>query len=149
MNNITALKRRASRAKRFPDNTCPASRHLHLIAQRLASGKPYPMLVDEPQHCSETMLAVLASLWEARSKLAKLDGPRATGGPLTRADAIALWHAVDAMRWSLRAMRDMNPEVQEHIPAETRRHEAAKAALRKVQAQVRGARKARKDSANG
>ena len=69
---ITALKRRAACAKRFPDNTCPASRHLHLMAQRLAAGKPYPMLADEPQHCAETMLAVLASLWEARSELARL-----------------------------------------------------------------------------
>lgn len=134
---VATLKRRASRAKRFPDNTCPASRHLHLIAQRLAAGKPYPMLAEEPQHCAETMLAVLASLWEARTKLAKLSGPRATGGPLSKADATALWHAVDAMRWNLRVMRDMNPEVQEHIPAETERHDAAKAALRKVQALVR------------
>lgn len=135
--SMADLKRRASRAKRFPDNTCPASRHLHLMAQRLAAGKPYPMLADEPKQCAETMLAVLASLWEARTKLAKLDGPRATGGPLTKADATALWHAIDAMRWSLKAMKDMNPEVQEHIPAETERFDAARAALRKVQAQVR------------
>lgn len=69
---LTTLKRRATRAKRFPHNTCPASRHLHLMAQRLAAGKPYPMLADEPQHCAETMLSVLASLWEARTELAKL-----------------------------------------------------------------------------
>lgn len=70
--SMATLKRRASRAKRFPDNTCPASRHLHLIAQRLAAGKPYPMLTEEPQHCAETMLAVLAALWSARTELAKL-----------------------------------------------------------------------------
>ena len=70
--SIATLKRRATRAKRFPTNTCPASRHLHLIAQRLAAGKPYPMLAEEPQHCAETMLAVLVSLWEARTELAKL-----------------------------------------------------------------------------
>lgn len=63
---------------------------------------------------------------------------------LTKADATALWHAVDAMRWSLKAMQNMNPEVQEHIPAEQARFDAARAALRKVQAQVREARKARK-----
>ena len=70
--SIATLKRRATRAKRFPTNTCPASRHLHLIAQSLAAGKPYPMLAEEPQHCAETMLAVLVSLWEARTELAKL-----------------------------------------------------------------------------
>lgn len=70
--SIATLKRRATRAKRFPTNTCPASRHLHLIAQRLAAGKPYPMLAEEPQHCAETMLAVLEALWSARTELAKL-----------------------------------------------------------------------------
>ena len=72
--NLAALKRRASRARRFPQNTCPASRHLHLMAQQLAAGKPYPMLTDEPQHCAETMLSVLESLWKARTELAKLKG---------------------------------------------------------------------------
>lgn len=57
--------------------------------------------------------------------------------PLTKADATALWHAVDAMRYELRAMRDMAPEVQAHIPAATERCDAARAALRKVQALVR------------
>jgi hypothetical protein len=72
--HMAALKRRATRAKKFPDNTCPASRHVHLMAQRLAQGKPYPMLTDEPQHCAESMLAVLAALWEARTKLKKATG---------------------------------------------------------------------------
>ena len=67
--HMTALKRRASRAKKFPDNTCPASRHLHLMALRLAAGKPYPMLTEDPVYCAETMLAVLASLWEHRTRL--------------------------------------------------------------------------------
>jgi len=30
------LRRRVNRARNFPDNTCPASRHLHLIAEALA-----------------------------------------------------------------------------------------------------------------
>lgn len=62
---------------------------------------------------------------------------------LTKADAAALWHAVDAMRWNLRVMRTM-ADLQQHIPAEQARFDAARAALRKVQAQVREARKARK-----
>ena len=133
---LADLKRRAARAKRFPTNTCPASRHLHLMAQRLAAGKPYPMLADEPKHCAETMLAVLTSLWEARTKLAKLDGLRATGGPLTKADATALWHAVDDMKLNVKVMKDM-PDIAKHIPAAQARLHASRAALRKVQALVR------------
>lgn len=134
--SMTDLKRRASRAKRFPTNTCPASRHLHLMAQRLADGKPYPMLADEPTQCAETMLAVLTSLWEARTKLAKLEGPRATGGPLTKAEATALWHAVEDMKLNVKVMKDM-PDIAENIPAAQTRLQAAQAALRKVHALVR------------
>ena len=65
-------RRRVNRARNFPENTCAASRHLHLMADRLASGKPYPMLTEEPQHCAMTMLAVLESLWKARTELARL-----------------------------------------------------------------------------
>ena len=58
-NKLQNLRRRVNRARNFPDNTCPASRHLHLIAEALAGGRPYPMLQDEPEHCAGTMLAVL------------------------------------------------------------------------------------------
>jgi len=67
---IKLLRDRVELARKFPTNTCPASRHLHLIAEHLASGKPYPMLQEEPEHCAETMLSVLESLWNARNKLA-------------------------------------------------------------------------------
>lgn len=66
------LSRRVNSARGFPDNTCPASRHLHLMAASLAAGKPYPMLNEEPQHCAETMLSVLESLWKARTEISKL-----------------------------------------------------------------------------
>lgn len=68
---MTELKRRAGRARNI-SVTCPASRHLHLMADRLAAGKPYPMLTEEPQHCAESILAVLAALWTARAQLARL-----------------------------------------------------------------------------
>jgi hypothetical protein len=63
------LRRRVQRARNFP-NTCPASRHLHLMAERLAKGQRYPMFHEEPQHCAETMLSVLESLWKLRNKWA-------------------------------------------------------------------------------
>lgn len=71
-NKLQNVRRRVNRARRFPDNTCPASRHLHLIAERLAAGKKYPMLDEEPEHCAGSMLAVLEALWKARTKLAEL-----------------------------------------------------------------------------
>lgn len=53
--------------------TCPATRHPHIMAEALANprkkGLRYPMLLEEPEHCAETMLAVLACLWEARQHL--------------------------------------------------------------------------------
>lgn len=61
------LLRRVEAARKFPVNTCQASRHLHMIAEYLAKGKPYPMLNDEPEHCAETMLSVLESLWTLRT----------------------------------------------------------------------------------
>ena len=63
------LRRRVNRARDFPANTCSASRHLHMIAERLAAGKPYQMLQDEPDHCAETILSVLEALWKARTEL--------------------------------------------------------------------------------
>jgi len=70
-------RRRVNRARNFPENTCAASRHLHLMAERLAGAKPYPMLQEEPQHCAMTMLAVLESLWKARTELSRLKTPNA------------------------------------------------------------------------
>jgi hypothetical protein len=69
------VRRRVNRARNFPENTCSASRHLHLIAAELAAGRPCPMLREEPQHCAFTMLAVLEALWKARTELALLKTP--------------------------------------------------------------------------
>lgn len=70
--HIPNLRRRVSRARSFPHNTCPASRHLHLMALGLLRKSGYPMLQEEPEHCAQTMLAVLESLWKARTELARL-----------------------------------------------------------------------------
>ena len=60
------LRRRVVKVRDFPANTCPYSRHLHLMADALSRGKPYPMLQEEPEHCAAAMLVVLAELWEYR-----------------------------------------------------------------------------------
>ena len=73
MTDLAKLKRRATRARNAALVTCPASRHLALMADALAAGRPYPMLTEEPQYCAESMLAVCAALWEARNEIAELN----------------------------------------------------------------------------
>lgn len=69
MDSFTKRQLRRTRAARKTlVNTCPASRHLHMIAEHLAKGLPYPMLQEEPEHCAGTMLSVLESLWKLRTE---------------------------------------------------------------------------------
>jgi hypothetical protein len=70
--DLAKLKRRAARARRFPVNTCGASRHVHLMADCILKGD-LAQLADEPEHCAESMYATIAALWEARTKLRKLE----------------------------------------------------------------------------
>lgn len=72
MSDLRNLKRRAERARRFPANTCGASRHVHGMALQLARGWT---LQDEPRHAAESMLSVLEALWKARSELARRKTP--------------------------------------------------------------------------
>jgi hypothetical protein len=69
-NRIENLRRRVGRARRFPDNTCPASRHLQLIAESLLQGRSIEPA--EAEHAAQSMLSVLESLWKARTKLARV-----------------------------------------------------------------------------
>lgn len=65
---IKNLKKRIGKVRRFPHNTCPASRHTQMIGEGLA-GKGYPMLQDEPVHCAQSILVTVAALYEVRTKL--------------------------------------------------------------------------------
>lgn len=73
--DLRNIRRRVNRARRFPVNTCPASRHLHIMADTLAKSDRYAMFEEEPQHCAETMYAVLEDPWKARTELEKLRVP--------------------------------------------------------------------------
>jgi len=70
---LRKLRRRVDRARNFPTNTCPASRHLHMMAEGLIRGG-YPMLQEEPEHCAISILSTLEALWKARTKLIKVCG---------------------------------------------------------------------------
>ena len=63
-----AQMRRTNKARNFPTNTCPASRHVHMMAEALARGERYFMFEDEPEHCAVSLLSVLESLWKLRTK---------------------------------------------------------------------------------
>lgn len=67
-NEIGNQKRRTNRARKFPKNTCPASRHVHMMAEALARGEHYHMFEEEPEHCAGSLLSVLESLWKLRTK---------------------------------------------------------------------------------
>lgn len=71
-NKIENQARRADRARNH-DVTCPASRHVHMMADALASKRAaYPMFAEEPKHCAGTLYAVIESLWKARAEIARL-----------------------------------------------------------------------------
>lgn len=72
VNRIENVRRRAARARNFPDNTCPASRHVHLIADQLTRKRRCN--VEEcwdAEHIAGSLYSVLESLWKARTELAK------------------------------------------------------------------------------
>lgn len=62
------------KARNFPDGTCPASRHVAIMADCLAFNAEYSMLDSEPRHCAISLASVVKSLWEARAEIARLKG---------------------------------------------------------------------------
>lgn len=70
-NEVRNLRRRVDRARNFPHNTCPASRHVQMMAEGLLHGG-YAMLQEEQEHCAISMLATVESLWKARTELARI-----------------------------------------------------------------------------
>jgi hypothetical protein len=60
--------------RRFPVNTCPASRHVQLAAQGLIRDGHHPAFQEEPLHIASSMLAVVTELYKARTRIAELEG---------------------------------------------------------------------------
>lgn len=59
-------------ARAFPENTCPASRHVAMIAAALLRGEVYPMLAEEPEYCGQSLAATVTGLWNARTAAARM-----------------------------------------------------------------------------
>ncbi len=67
------LKRAVSKARRFPDNTCPASRHVEQLGFALCRKQPWVLTFhEEPEHCGASMLATVAALYRTRTALREL-----------------------------------------------------------------------------
>ena len=66
------LVERANRARRFPANTCGASRHAQGVAEAMMQGDVLPEVTDDPTHIGESILSTVAALYEARSEITRL-----------------------------------------------------------------------------
>lgn len=70
--------RRIARARHFPENTCPCSRHAQMIGEAMAGkhGKQYAeMLAAEPEervHIATSLLITVEQLFKARNEIARL-----------------------------------------------------------------------------
>jgi len=77
-NRRRALRARANKARKFPTNTCPASRHVHMMADYLSTDGYYQLFEDEPLHCAGSLYATVSALWEARTRIAALEAATAS-----------------------------------------------------------------------
>lgn len=73
-NELANLRRRVNRARKFPTNTCSASRHLAIVAEDLLRFGPQALAAFEYSLLAESMLATVEALWKARTELAKRRG---------------------------------------------------------------------------
>jgi hypothetical protein len=80
-NRRRAMRTRLTKARNFPVNTCPASRHVAIIADNLSTTGLDWMLLEEPLHCAGSMYATVAALWEARTEIARLRSLTEQRGP--------------------------------------------------------------------
>lgn len=74
-NKLANVRRRAERARRFAENTCPASRHMHTVADMWARGASAEQAYGY-EHIAVSLYSVLESLFKARTELAKLKGKK-------------------------------------------------------------------------
>jgi hypothetical protein len=68
-----AYKAAAKESRKPPLVTCPASRHVRMMADALRLRGEYLMFGEEPVHCSESLYVTVLSLWRARHRIAELE----------------------------------------------------------------------------
>lgn len=74
-NKLENVRRRAERAMGGQTIesivTCPASRHVMMLADAMLERHDHPLLED-PEHCAGSIYSVLESLWKARAEIKRL-----------------------------------------------------------------------------
>lgn len=114
------LVERANRARRFPANTCGASRHAQGVAEAMMQGDVLPEVTDDPTHIGESILSTVAALYEARSEITRL-----------RAEVEALRERLFAAEMvTERAMIDASVKFHRELRAANAAEEAASAATK-------------------
>ena len=73
-NELANLRRRVNRARKFPGNTCAASRHVQTFAEYILRYGISGMPKADTDATAESMLATVEALWKARTELAKRRG---------------------------------------------------------------------------
>lgn len=56
-------------ARRFPENTTPAARHVQMIAEALARGEPVPQLTEDPEHVALSLLTLITTVYKLKDEL--------------------------------------------------------------------------------
>ena len=65
---LSSQRRRTKQARRFPLNTCPASRVVHAMGECMARGQTYQLAIDDPKEVAASLLAVVEALWKLRTQ---------------------------------------------------------------------------------
>ena len=104
--------RRADKARDFPFNTCGASRHAQMIGEALVRRQGYPMLDEEPEHCGESILSAVASLFEARTLLRNHNIDPWSGLPVDSAEHAA-WKRRQLAKANRRFRSDASPSPED------------------------------------
>lgn len=71
---IRAARRRVAKARRFPENTCPASRHVCGMADTLVETERFggwDVSAPDAEHLALSLYATVSELWELRSRTAE------------------------------------------------------------------------------
>lgn len=59
--------------RRFPHNTCPASRHVEILADQLLDSGRSAMIESEPENCAVSMHSTVEALYGARDRIEQLE----------------------------------------------------------------------------
>lgn len=109
---LRELAERVDAARNFPSNTCPASRHVALIADMLAERLPHA--TEDPEHCAESLYVTVEALWKARTEIDALRRERDHYRDALKANEEAALdrHGANVKAWAL--LREARAGLDDH-----------------------------------